>query len=63
MAEKKDWRSNEVFFETFCGCGKNNRREVTVGDSIKFSATARNFTDVIESMEVDNKIRAKGCSR
>jgi U32 family peptidase len=55
MAEKKIGEVMKFFSKPSVAAIKITDGEVTVGDSIKFSGHTTDFTDVIESMEVDNK--------
>jgi U32 family peptidase len=55
MAEKKIGEVMKFFSKPSVAAVKITAGEIKVGDSIKFSGYTTDFTDVIESMEVDNK--------
>ena len=55
MAEKKIGEVMKYFSKPSVAAVKIMEGELIVGDSIKFSGHTTDFTDVIESMEVDNK--------
>lgn len=55
MAEKKIGEVMKYFSKPSVAAVKITEGELTVGDSIKFSGHTTDFTDVIESMEVENK--------
>jgi len=55
MAEKKIGEVVKFFAKPSVAAVHMTEGELQVGDSIKFSGHTTEFTDVIESMEVDNK--------
>jgi len=55
MAEKKIGEVMKFFAKPSVAAVKIVEGEVSVGDSIKFYGHTTEFTDLIESMEVDNK--------
>ncbi len=55
MAEKKIGEVMKFFAKPSVAAVKIMEGEVVVGDSIKFYGHTTEFTDVIQSMEVDNK--------
>jgi translation elongation factor EF-1alpha len=55
MAEKKIGEVMKFFAKPSVAAVKIVEGEIAVGDSIKFYGHTTDFTDVIESMEVDNK--------
>jgi len=55
MAEKKIGEVMKFFSKPSVAAVKITEGEISVGDSMKFSGHTTDFTDVIESMEVDNK--------
>ena len=55
MAEKKIGEVMKFFSKPSVAAVKITDGEVAVGDSLKFSGHTTDFTDVIQSMEVDNK--------
>lgn len=55
MAEKKIGEVMKFFAKPSVAAVKIVEGEISVGDSIKFYGHTTEFTDVIESMEVDNK--------
>jgi peptide subunit release factor RF-3 len=55
MAEKKIGEVMKYFSKPSVAAVKITEGEVAVGDSLKFSGHTTDFTDVINSMEVDNK--------
>ena len=55
MAENKIGEVMKYFSKASVAAVKVTEGELTVGDSIKFSGHTTDFTDVIESMEVENK--------
>ncbi|PKN07672.1 MAG: hypothetical protein CVU72_03175 [Deltaproteobacteria bacterium HGW-Deltaproteobacteria-7] len=55
MSEKKIGEVMKFFSKPSVAAVKITEGELAVGDSIKFSGHTTDFTDVIESMEVDNK--------
>ena len=55
MAEKKIGEVIKFFAKPSVAAVKIVEGEVSVGDSIKFYGHTTEFTDLIESMEVDNK--------
>jgi peptide subunit release factor RF-3 len=52
---RKEDREVMIFSQNFSGRGKDNRWRDCRRDSLKFSGHTTDFTDVIESMEVDNQ--------
>jgi U32 family peptidase len=55
MAEKKIGEVMKFFPKPSVAAVKITEDEIKVGDSLKFSGHTTDFTDVIQSMEVDNK--------
>jgi len=55
MAEKKIGEVMKYFSKPSVAAVKITEGELSVGDSIKLSGHTTDFTDVIESMEVENK--------
>ncbi|HNZ64228.1 MAG TPA: hypothetical protein PKJ10_00210 [Smithella sp.] len=55
MAEKKIGEVMKFFSKPSVAAVKITDGELHIGDSIKFSGHTTDFTDVIQSMEVDNK--------
>ena len=55
MAGKKIGEVIKYFSKPSVAAVKIVEGELIVGDSVKFSGHTTDFTDVIESMEVDNK--------
>jgi len=55
MAEKKIGEVMKYFSKPSVAAIKITEGELSVGDSIKLSGHTTDFTDVIESMEVENK--------
>jgi U32 family peptidase len=55
MAEKKIGEVVKFFAKPSVAAVKIEQGEIVVGDSIKFSGHTTDFTDVIQSMEVENK--------
>ncbi len=55
MSEKKIGEVMKFFSKPSVAAVKITDGEVAVGDSLKFSGHTTDFTDVIQSMEVDNK--------
>jgi translation elongation factor EF-1alpha len=55
MAEKKIGEVMKFFSKPSVAAVKITEGELTVGDSVKFSGHTTDFTDVIQSMEVDNQ--------
>jgi len=55
MAEKKIGEVVKYFTKPSVAAVKVVEGELVVGDSIKFSGHTTDFTDVIKSMEVENK--------
>lgn len=59
MAEKKVGEVMKFFSKPSVAAVKITNGEIAVGDNIKFSGHTTDFTDVIQSMEVDNKAVTK----
>jgi len=55
MSEKKVGEVMKFFSKPSVAAVKITEGDVSVGDSLKFSGHTTDFTDVIQSMEVDNK--------
>lgn len=55
MAEKKIGEVIKYFAKPSVAAVKITEGEIAVGDSIKFAGHTTGFTDVIQSMEVNNK--------
>ena len=55
MAEKRIGEVVKFFAKPSVAAVKITDGELQIGDSIKFSGHTTEFTDVIQSMEVDNK--------
>jgi len=55
MAEKKIGEVLKFFAKPSVAAVHLSEGELSIGDSIKFSGHTTEFTDVIQSMEVDNK--------
>lgn len=55
MAEKKVGEVMKFFAKPSVAAVKITDGEIAVGDSLKFSGHTTDFTDVIQSMEVDNQ--------
>jgi translation elongation factor EF-1alpha len=55
MAEKKIGEVMKYFSKPSVAAVKIEEGDLVVGDSLKFSGHTTDFTDVINSMEVDNK--------
>ncbi len=55
MAEKKIGEVVKFFAKPSVAAVRITEGELQVGDSVKFSGHTTEFTDVIQSMEVDNK--------
>jgi U32 family peptidase len=55
MAEKRIGEVMKFFTKPSVAAVKITDGEINVGDSIKFSGHTTDFTDVVQSMEVDNK--------
>jgi len=55
MAEKKIGEVMKYFSKPSVAAVKITESELSVGDSIKLSGHTTDFTNVIESMEVENK--------
>jgi putative protease len=55
MAEKKIGEVVKFFTKPSVAAVKITEGELVIGDSIKFSGYTTDFTDVIKSMEVENK--------
>jgi putative protease len=55
MAEKRIGEVMKFFSKPLVAAVKITDGEIAVGDSIKFSGHTTDFTDVIQSMEVDNQ--------
>jgi putative protease len=55
MAEKKIGEVIKFFTKPSVAAVKITEGELVIGDSIKFSGYTTDFTDVIKSMEVENK--------
>jgi putative protease len=55
MAEKKIGEVVKFFSKPSVAAVKIIDGELNIGDSVKFSGHTTDFTDVINSMEVDNK--------
>lgn len=55
MAEKKIGEVVKFFSKPSVAAVKITEGELVIGDSIKFSGYTTDFTDVIKSMEVENK--------
>ncbi|MBE3095174.1 MAG: translation elongation factor-like protein [Actinobacteria bacterium] len=55
MAEKKIGEVVKFFAKPSVAAVKITEGELVIGDSIKFSGYTTDFTDMIKSMEVDNK--------
>ncbi|NLN38415.1 MAG: translation elongation factor-like protein [Smithella sp.] len=55
MAEKKIGEVVKFFAKPSVAAVRITEGELHVGDSVKFSGHTTEFTDVIQSMEVDNK--------
>lgn len=55
MAEKKIGEVVKFFAKPSVAAVRITEGELHVGDSVKFSGHTKEFTDVIQSMEVDNK--------
>jgi putative protease len=55
MAEKKIGEVMKYFSKPSVAAVKITEGEINVGDSLKFSGHTTDFTNVIESMEVENK--------
>lgn len=55
MAEKRIGEVMKFFSKPSVAAVKITEGDVTVGDRLKFSGHTTDFTDVIQSMEVDNQ--------
>ena len=55
MAEKRIGEVVKFFSKPSVAAVKIVEGDLTIGDSLKFSGHTTDFTDVINSMEVDNK--------
>jgi len=55
MAEKKIGEVMKFFSKPSVAAVKITEGDIAVGESIKFSGHTTDFTDVVQSMEVDNK--------
>lgn len=55
MAEKRIGEVAKYFSKPSVAAVKIEEGDVVIGDSLKFSGHTTDFTDVVNSMEVDNK--------
>ncbi|MBN1365219.1 MAG: hypothetical protein JW976_10485 [Syntrophaceae bacterium] len=55
MAEKKIGEVMKFFSKPSVAAVKITDGEISIGDSLKFSGHTTDFTNVVQSMEVDNK--------